>query len=173
MDDHARLARSVRFDPADDFRSRSGRDGGRRVGERYDQRVTDAHVENPIALLCAEAAATYKLVFDRRHRPSLLLEHGLATFRQRARHVFDQAAAGNVRHRFNGCHFFDRANGIVVRWVLREQRIGVRPLVKRGVPLGGGDQHARKRVAVRMKTHSRKAHDRITRLDALGVRGSR
>ena len=92
--------------------------------------------------------------------------------RQRARHVVDQAAAGDVRHRFDVGDLLDRAHLGRVGRVRREQRVAERRAVERLRVFFGCDQRARQRVAVRVQSDRRQTEDRVALGDALLVRGS-
>jgi hypothetical protein len=154
--DHGRLAGQTLFDPADDRRARPRIDGRLRVRERDDERVADAHVERPMRFVVLQVATTHEFFEDRRHGPPRRFEDRFAIFGQRTGHVFEQAAARDVRHRFHARDVLNRTHGLEIRRVRCEQRIEIglsrARSRKRIVPFALGDQRARERVAVGVQT---------------------
>src|SRR5579863_932961 len=165
MNDDARLLADARFDPTDDLRTGNRGNRGRSVGHRHDEREAHTHVKDAVSLL-AKVAAPDEFLQDRRHRPAGLLEDRLDVLRQRAREVFQQAAARDVRHRLNARDSLERAHGSIVRRMCGEQRIGKRSTFERSVPLVARDQRARERIAVGVQADRRQTNNRVARLDA-------
>src|SRR5581483_9214475 len=74
---YLRFVRAALFDPSDHSRRRHGRKGARRLLERNDQRISDAHVERAVPLFVRKVAAAAELGEDRRHGPTSLFEDRL------------------------------------------------------------------------------------------------
>jgi hypothetical protein len=154
-------------------RERGERRLAARLRERHDQREADTHVEGAIPLFVRYVATPDEFGLKRRHAPPGLLEDRLTIRRQRTRHVIDEAAARNMRHRFNVGNGADRAHGGEIRRMLGEQRVRIGYAMARGrkrpLPFVRRHEAARERIAVGVQTDRGQADDRIARPHARGV----
>ena len=84
------------LDATDDSRLEFFRDH-RRVLFRDDDGHADAHVEDLKHLRVIHAATALDVLENRGHFPTRSLDHGVAIFREDAREIVHEAAAGDVR----------------------------------------------------------------------------
>src|SRR5438094_1532483 len=105
-DDGVWAARRAFDNRADHLRTFAGvvEKGDRALGvaRRDHDHHADAAIEYAMHFGVRDVAFALQPIEDRRPRPSLTLEPRLKLGRQNARHVFDETAAGDMRHAFDG-----------------------------------------------------------------------
>src|SRR5882672_2001631 len=138
-------------------------------GHHYSE--PDAVVQHTEHLVVVDAASALQPVENGRPPPARSFDHRLGVLRQHTRHVFDQAAAGDVRHaleahlRMHGQHLA----AVDARW--RQQHLAERTAVEvvEITCAAHLDDLAYQRIAVRVRPARGQAKHRVARYDRAAI----